>query len=463
MQAAMQAIGYTRVSTEDQKRKDISLPAQRQLVEDYCGRTGLCLIGVETDPGISGGKSEQYRPGLEAVLRCIQAGEAQALVTHDLDRLARDESLAYRVRDMVIEHDVQLHFTETGLLDFDSEMGHYFFSGKAQFAAMYRRDIGRKVRTRRLQHAHDGKSWGRAPIGYRRAEGALVIVDDEATAVKAAYDMLIDKGLSRSQIALRLNAYPVRAPERQGWRAHSVRRLLENPTHMGHLRHKGKIYKGAHTAIITPERWHRAQQLLPERSTSRSPQQGAFLLSGILKCPRCQSGMGGVWHPRKRSHSYKCNQRSWHPPCTAMIGGQRIMGMLTDALGDLSRADDRRFDILPVDPPDTRLHEMLGKRLAAIPEERQRCYRLARKDLMSDDDLAENLAELATEATQIEEQLSDAPILDPTVTRERIVGVLGALQSTELTPERKRVLLRSLISWASWSDDGLHFRLARLP
>ncbi len=60
------AIGYVRVSTQEQVTEGVSLDAQRDKLRTYCRVHGVKLIDIKADEGISGGTLE--RPGLQAAL-----------------------------------------------------------------------------------------------------------------------------------------------------------------------------------------------------------------------------------------------------------------------------------------------------------------------------------------------------------------------------------------------------------
>jgi DNA invertase Pin-like site-specific DNA recombinase len=51
------ALGYIRVSSEEQADSGLGLEAQRQRIAAYCAMKGLRLAEVFADPGISGGAS----------------------------------------------------------------------------------------------------------------------------------------------------------------------------------------------------------------------------------------------------------------------------------------------------------------------------------------------------------------------------------------------------------------------
>jgi DNA invertase Pin-like site-specific DNA recombinase len=50
------ALGYVRVSTDEQAERGLSLEAQRQRIQAYCEMKGLRLTTIFEDSGLSGGK-----------------------------------------------------------------------------------------------------------------------------------------------------------------------------------------------------------------------------------------------------------------------------------------------------------------------------------------------------------------------------------------------------------------------
>src|SRR5262245_23891727 len=84
----MKALGYLRVSTEDQAAEGMSLPAQRARVAAYAIAHGLDLVEVLSDEGISGKRTDN-RPGLQEALRRLRKRETGALIVVKLDRLSR--------------------------------------------------------------------------------------------------------------------------------------------------------------------------------------------------------------------------------------------------------------------------------------------------------------------------------------------------------------------------------------
>jgi hypothetical protein len=54
--AMRNALGYVRVSTDEQAERGLGLEAQRQRIQAYCEMKGLRLTTMFEDPGLSGGK-----------------------------------------------------------------------------------------------------------------------------------------------------------------------------------------------------------------------------------------------------------------------------------------------------------------------------------------------------------------------------------------------------------------------
>ena len=79
------AVGYVRVSTQEQATEGVSLDVQRDRLRTYCKVNGIKLIDIKADEGVSG--STLGRPGLQAALQMLRRGRANTLIVAKLDRL----------------------------------------------------------------------------------------------------------------------------------------------------------------------------------------------------------------------------------------------------------------------------------------------------------------------------------------------------------------------------------------
>jgi DNA invertase Pin-like site-specific DNA recombinase len=97
--AAMSAIAYVRVSTDEQAESRAGLDAQLHTIQAHCQKGGVELRGVFSDEGISGAAQLDKRPGLLDAINALRRGDV--LVVSKRDRLARDVVACAVVERMV--------------------------------------------------------------------------------------------------------------------------------------------------------------------------------------------------------------------------------------------------------------------------------------------------------------------------------------------------------------------------
>ncbi|MFP3239162.1 MAG: recombinase family protein, partial [Caldivirga sp.] len=82
----MLAVGYARVSVEAEDVEN-----QVKAIEDYARVSGIELIGVFKDVGVSGSRPALEREGFKAMLNALANMPAvKAVVIYDISRLGRD-------------------------------------------------------------------------------------------------------------------------------------------------------------------------------------------------------------------------------------------------------------------------------------------------------------------------------------------------------------------------------------
>jgi DNA invertase Pin-like site-specific DNA recombinase len=226
MMAKVKAIGYTRVSTQEQVH-GFGLDVQRQAVRDYCKSHGLALVAMHTDEGLSGSNGLDTRQGLATALAAIERHEAGVLVVYRLDRLARDlvlqETTITRLRAAGAS---VLSVTEP---DIDSEDGTRVLVRQILGAVgQYERALirGRMMSGKAAKVAGGGYGGGRPAFGWR-AEGGQLIRDAGEQQTVALAKALRAEGLSLRQIGARLEGAGHRPKVGQQWQPNQVRRVLQ--------------------------------------------------------------------------------------------------------------------------------------------------------------------------------------------------------------------------------------------
>ena len=96
--SATSAVGYIRVSTEEQV---LGPDAQRVALEQWAVARQVELLAVFEDRGVSGATPLDRRPGLLAALECMAKSRAGWLVAAKRDRFARDVIIAAQLERLV--------------------------------------------------------------------------------------------------------------------------------------------------------------------------------------------------------------------------------------------------------------------------------------------------------------------------------------------------------------------------
>lgn len=221
----MKAIGYLRVSTEDQAREGVSLDAQRSKIEAWATLAGFELEAVHTDAGLSGCKASN-RPGLQAALTDACKHKA-ALVVYSLSRLARSTKDAISISERLNKAGADL-VSISEKIDTTSAAGKMVFRLLAVMAEFERDVISERTRTA-LQHMRaQGKLVGQVPFGFDlNSDGETLTPNDKEQGAIRHMHSLRAEGKSLRRIAADLEACGIKTKSGKPWAAEVVRGILQ--------------------------------------------------------------------------------------------------------------------------------------------------------------------------------------------------------------------------------------------
>lgn len=172
------AIGYLRVSTEEQVVSGLGLDAQRAVIEQRAVTEGWRIVGWFTDEGVSGTVAPLERPGLASALDAVASGQASRLVASHLSRVGRT---AARVLDL----DALAAAEGWGLVMLDlqidtSTAAGRFMLGNMASAAEYERNlVSERTRAALAVKRAQGVRLGR-PSTLPREVVARIVAEREA-------------------------------------------------------------------------------------------------------------------------------------------------------------------------------------------------------------------------------------------------------------------------------------------
>lgn len=260
-EVSKKAVGYIRVSTEEQRDNGLSLGAQRESITAFAKSQGYELLDVIEDAAVSGASKPFERPGFHRIVELAQSEAFGVLLVWKFDRLARH--LAYAVSTTQTLHDdygVTLR-SVTEPIETESPMGQTIFSIFAGMAMMEREAITeRTLMGRKAKAKQGGFAGGKAPYGYQRnKEGGLVIIPEEADVVRQIFAWH-KAGLGTKAIAARLNAEGIPTRGGRPWIFSTIQGMLHNAKYEGQVEYyfqatEPESFKepGHHEAILPPK------------------------------------------------------------------------------------------------------------------------------------------------------------------------------------------------------------------
>lgn len=156
---SVRALGYVRVSTDEQHASGAGLAAQRAAIRAEAARRGWDLLGVVGEEG-GASSATLERAGLQGVLSRLDRGEADVLVVAKLDRLSRSLAQGIAVMERAARRGWSLVALDFGL-DTTTPAGEMVASVMLSAAQYERRLIGQRTRDALAVKKAEGVRLGR--------------------------------------------------------------------------------------------------------------------------------------------------------------------------------------------------------------------------------------------------------------------------------------------------------------
>lgn len=223
------AVGYVRVSTEEQGREGVSLDAQEARIRAYAAMRGLDLVAVYREEGVSGRVPLGERPEGSKLVEAVARKRARHVIAVKLDRLFRSAEDALAMTARWDRARCALHVLDMGgaAVDTASAVGRMFLTVVAGMAEMERALISERTRAALAHKRAQGAVYTHiTPLGFRRKGERLVADAREMATVRRIQEMRA-AGLSLHKIADRLNEEGVPTKLGGRWYAVTVQKVLK--------------------------------------------------------------------------------------------------------------------------------------------------------------------------------------------------------------------------------------------
>ena len=375
---------YERLSRDDDLNGESnSITNQKKYLEDYARRNGFENIRHFTDDGFSGVNFN--RPGFQALIKEVEAGNVGTLIVKDMSRLGRNYlQVGFYTEILFPQKDVRF-LAINNSIDSNNASDNDFAPFLNIMNEFYAKDTSNKIKAVFDARMKDGKRCsGSIPYGYNRlpSDKQTLVVDPVASEVVKRIFLLANEGKSPRAIAEILTEEKVLIPAAYAkeyhpeqyngikfadpyiWGISAIRTILSRQEYLGHtvLRksvstnfklHKRKttdedeqyVFYNTHEPIISQELWDSVQKR--KKRVNRAAARGTHTnrLSGYLYCADCGRRMTLQTHYSKKDgsvqYSYRCGgYASRVNSCTShTISADNVEALILSAVKGFQRGE----------------------------------------------------------------------------------------------------------------------------
>lgn len=229
----MKAVGYIRVSTEEQAKEGISLDNQASKIKAYCESQDWELVKVFSDEGSSGKNIK--REGLKNLLFFLEVDHVDVVVVYKTDRLTRKQRHLYQLLEDTFEEKGIGFKSVTEPFDTTTAMGKGFLGMLGVFAQLEGDLISERTKEALRYKKEKGELVGSPPLGFEAIKKELKKNDDELEIVTEIFKLNNNhrgkNKLSLREIAKKLNSSGFRTKKKKDFSHKTISYILSNPVY----------------------------------------------------------------------------------------------------------------------------------------------------------------------------------------------------------------------------------------
>lgn len=304
------AVGYSRVSTQNQLEEGLSLATQENEIKKKAKELDLFYRMTYVDGGISGSDIE-HRSGMIQLLEDAKQGIFDAVIIYSISRASRDLEDFLLIVSTLESYDIEL-ISISEVIDTSNPAGTMSRNLLAIVAQFERERTSELVSGGMKTLASEGRFTGGRMLGYRSGtddEGrkTLIIEPEEAKIVRTIFTKYA-AGEGYRAIANYLNRHGFKTVTGKSFNSGGIKTILSNQKYGGIIeygryhqwakkRRRGAnpnpiIQKAIHEPIIEEGLYQKVRERLELEKTQPSwTHRGENVLTGILKCPVCHGPM----------------------------------------------------------------------------------------------------------------------------------------------------------------------------
>jgi site-specific DNA recombinase len=293
----LKAVGYLRVSTEEQVIEGYSIDAQKNRIIEYCKTNDYDLIDYYVDEGVSG--KSLKRPKVQELIADVKNNKFDVIVVYRLDRFSRSLRDIVNLAELLEKYNVQLKSTSEEI-DISSLSGKAMLQMLGVFAEFERGSIAERVALALEQRAREGYYKApKAPFGYTYdPKTQNYLINPEQAAIVREIFALHQSGKGVDAICKIMNDRGIRTTEGCKFHRTFIIRMFQKGWYycgkfMFRLRTNKKpiLLTAANIpeTILTEEEFLKSHKIYGAnaRDNRKKHDDKAYIFKGKLRCAYC--------------------------------------------------------------------------------------------------------------------------------------------------------------------------------
>lgn len=324
----MKYILYCRKSSESEDRQIMSIEAQEREMLEVAKRDNLSVVKILKEKQSA---KDIGRPVFNEMVKLLQSGKADGILSWKLDRLARNFIDGGAIIDMLQKGVIQRIKTyDRVCLPSDNVL---MLAVEFGMANQYVRDLSVNVKRGNREKLARGEWPNRAPFGYVNDKvNKTIILDEKNNAyIERMFRLYATGAYSYQKLSDMLYREGMRMSSGKKMFKSHMKKVISNPFYCGIMVREGKYYDGKHEPIISKDLFDKAQEVSALASRPR-PKTHFFPLRGFLSCGNCGCALTTAL---KKGHQYyyctngkqKCDEHKSYMRETYLYG--KIAEMFT--------------------------------------------------------------------------------------------------------------------------------------